>query len=57
MRDIIFKGQYADYLVVLANGAELTVSDAPDIADIAPRSAVTLSWPPEAGDAFAASGA
>ncbi len=54
LRDVIFKGQYADYLVVLANGAELTVSGAPDLAGIAPRSAVTLSWAPEAGDAFAA---
>jgi len=54
LRDIIFKGQYADYLVDLANGAEIVVSGAPDIAGLAPRGTVTISWPPAAGHAFLA---
>jgi putative spermidine/putrescine transport system ATP-binding protein/spermidine/putrescine transport system ATP-binding protein len=54
LRDIIFKGQYADYLVALDNGAELVVSDAPEIAGVARRGAVTVTWPPAAGHAFLA---
>ncbi len=54
LRDVIFKGQYADYLVALDNGAELTVSDAPEVPGIGPRQAVALSWAPAAGDAFLA---
>jgi putative spermidine/putrescine transport system ATP-binding protein/spermidine/putrescine transport system ATP-binding protein len=54
LRDIIFKGQYADYLIDLANGAELVVSDAPEIAGVASRGPVALSWLPAAGHAFVA---
>ena len=53
LRDIIFKGQYADYLVDLANGAEIVVSDAPAIDGVAPRGKVAVFWPPEAGHVFA----
>ncbi len=55
LRDVIFKGQYADYLVTLANGAEVVVSDAPEIAGVAPRRPVVIRWPAAAGDAFRAS--
>ena len=53
LRDVIFKGQYADYLVTLDNGAELVVSDAPEVAGVALRGTVALSWAPGAGDTFA----
>jgi len=54
LRDVIFKGQYADYLVDLPNGLGLTVSGAPDLAGLGKDRPVTLSWPVEAGDAFPA---
>jgi putative spermidine/putrescine transport system ATP-binding protein/spermidine/putrescine transport system ATP-binding protein len=54
LRDVIFKGQYADYLVDLANGAELVVSGTPELAGVARHGAVAVSWPPGAGHAFMA---
>jgi len=54
VRDIIFKGQYSDYFVILENGAELVISDAPDIPSIEIQSSVEICWPPEAGYAFTA---
>jgi len=54
LRDIIFKGQYSDYFVILENGFELVVSDAPDIPSIKIRDPVEVRWLPEAGDAFVA---
>ena len=53
LRDIIFKGQYSDYFVVLENGAELVVSDTPESPSIEIRHPVEVCWPPEAGYAFA----
>ena len=53
LRDIIFKGQYSDYFVVLANGTELVVSDATETG-LSIRQPVALCWPPAAGDAFRA---
>jgi ABC-type Fe3+/spermidine/putrescine transport system ATPase subunit len=52
LRDVIFKGQYADYFVELQNGAELVVSAATVLSEIKPREPVEIAWPPEAGDAF-----
>ena len=57
LRDAIFKGQYADYLVALPSGRELIASGPPDLATLSKNQPVTLSWAPEAGDAFAAEGA
>lgn len=54
LRDVIFKGQYADYFVVLDSAQELVVSGPPHAADLTPRSPVTLSWPAVAADLFAA---
>jgi len=54
LRDVIFKGQYADYLVDLANGAEIVVSAAPELAGVERRGAVAISWPAGAGHAFLA---
>ena len=56
LRDIIFKGQYADYLVELENGEVLIVSDSPAIDGVTPRDRVAVLWPPAAGHAFAAPG-
>lgn len=52
LRDVIFKGQYADYLVALEGGLELTVSGPPHAGGLQPRNAVTLSWPAQAADVF-----
>ncbi len=55
LRDVIFKGQYADYFVVLDGGKELTVSGPPESDVLKAQSEVTISWPPQAADVFAAS--
>jgi len=54
LRDAIFKGQYADYLVAVGDALELIASGPPDLAGIGKNQPVTLSWRPEAGDAFPA---
>jgi putative spermidine/putrescine transport system ATP-binding protein/spermidine/putrescine transport system ATP-binding protein len=54
LRDAIFKGQYADYLVGVGSGLELVASGPPDLAGMRKDQPVTLSWRPEAGDAFLA---
>ena len=55
VRDVIFKGQYADFRVVLRNGQEITVSSShraepPEGGDI------HITWKPERADAFPAEG-
>ena len=52
VRDIIFKGQFADYLVRVDNEAELLVSGPPSHPEIARGTRVTLSWDEEAADMF-----
>ena len=52
LRDIIFKGQYSAYFVVLKNGAELVVNAATEMSELQIRHPVEISWAPEAGDAF-----
>ncbi len=54
LRDAIFKGQYADYLVGVGNGRQIVASGSPDLAGVGKNKPVTLSWAPEAGDAFRA---
>ena len=56
VRDVIFKGQFADYHVRVANRTELVVSAPPALAGIERGAAVTLSWPADAADIFSASG-
>lgn len=57
VRDVIFKGQFADYHVRVANRAELVVSAAPPtLTGVERGSSVTLSWPAEAADVFALTG-
>lgn len=57
MRDAIFKGQYADYLVDLSEGVEIIVSAPPDNTSIQRNMDVFLSWSLEAPDVFPTQGA
>jgi ABC-type Fe3+/spermidine/putrescine transport system ATPase subunit len=52
LRDVIFKGQVADYIVVLPNGSELTVSEAVGIPIVQAHDRVLVTWAPERGRAF-----
>ncbi len=54
VRDVIFKGQFADYFVRTSNGAELVVSGPPSLPGVERGSSVTLGWTAEAGDMFPA---
>ena len=56
VRDIIFKGQFADYFVRAGNDEELVVSAPPTLPGITRGSRVTLGWPAEAADMFVAPG-
>ena len=53
VRDIIFKGQFADYIVRADNGAELVVSGPPSVPGVERNSRVSLGWAGEAADVFA----
>jgi putative spermidine/putrescine transport system ATP-binding protein/spermidine/putrescine transport system ATP-binding protein len=53
LRDMIFKGQYADFLVAIGDGLELTVSAQPQ-SGMRAGTAVALWWPAEHADAFPA---
>ena len=52
VRDIIFKGQFADYFVRTGNEAELVVSGPPRLAGVERGSRVTLGWAAVAADVF-----
>jgi spermidine/putrescine transport system ATP-binding protein len=52
LRDIIFKGQYSAYFVVLKNGEELVVHATTETSELQIRHPVEICWAPEAGDAF-----
>ncbi len=56
LRDIIFKGQYSAYFVVLKNGEELVVNAATERPELQIRHPVEVSWNPTAGDAFVTEG-
>ncbi len=53
VRDIIFKGQFADYIVRADNDVELVVSGPTSVAGVERNARVTLGWPVEAADVFA----
>jgi putative spermidine/putrescine transport system ATP-binding protein len=55
IRDVIFKGQYADFLVVLENKQEITASDS-HREQMAEGAQVHVTWEPENADAFPAEG-
>ena len=52
VRDIIFKGQFADYFVRTGNGSELVVSAPPTLPGVTRGSRVILGWPVAAADVF-----
>jgi ABC-type Fe3+/spermidine/putrescine transport system ATPase subunit len=54
LRDVIFKGTAADYMVVADNGIELTVSGPVAAGRMQAQDRVRLSWPVSAGHAFPA---
>jgi len=51
IRDVIFKGQYADFLVVLENMQEITASDS-HREQMVEGAQVHVTWEPENADAF-----
>jgi putative spermidine/putrescine transport system ATP-binding protein len=55
MRDIIFKGQYADFLILLKSGQEITASDS-HRGRFEKGMAVNVRWEPENADAFPVGG-
>ena len=56
VRDIIFKGQFADYIVRADNEAELVVSGPPTVPGVDRNSRVNVGWAVEAADVFAVEG-
>jgi ABC-type Fe3+/spermidine/putrescine transport system ATPase subunit len=54
LRDIIFKGQTANYLVTLDNGAEIVASGAPRYMNLRPGENVYAHWAAETGVSFKA---
>ena len=52
LRDVIFKGQTANYIVVLGDGSEIIVSSAPRGLDLQPNEAVVVHWPVARGACF-----
>jgi putative spermidine/putrescine transport system ATP-binding protein/spermidine/putrescine transport system ATP-binding protein len=56
LRDIIFKGATADYLIGLDNGAELMVSETSEVMVLTRNTAVEVTWPVAAGACFANAG-
>jgi len=54
LRDIIFKGQVADYMVTLPGGTEVVVSEPAAVPRLQPQSPVAITWPIAAGHSFAA---
>ena len=53
LRDIIFKGQTANYIVALPDGGNLVVSDTPRTIGVRPNEPVVVRWPAGAGSCFA----
>ena len=56
LRDVIFKGTTADYMVRLDNGGELIVTDAVALPAIGRDDPVHVVWPPAAGECFTRNG-
>jgi spermidine/putrescine transport system ATP-binding protein len=54
LRDVIFKGSTADYIVALDNGAELMVSESSEIIPFRRDQRIEVVWPVAAGACFAA---
>lgn len=54
LRDVIFKGQTANYIVALSGGGDLIVSGTPRAATVVPNDPVVVRWPSTSGACFAA---
>jgi putative spermidine/putrescine transport system ATP-binding protein len=52
LRDVIFKGQTANYIVVLDDGSDIVVSGAPHGLDLQPSDPVIVHWPVTRGACF-----
>jgi putative spermidine/putrescine transport system ATP-binding protein/spermidine/putrescine transport system ATP-binding protein len=52
LRDIIFKGQTANYFVTLSNGAEIVASGTPRASSLQPGEAVVARWAASGGSTF-----
>jgi spermidine/putrescine transport system ATP-binding protein len=52
LRDIIFKGQTANYFISLSNGAEIVASGTPRALSLQPGDNVIAHWPAKAGSSF-----
>ena len=57
LRDIIFKGQTANYIIALPQGSDLVVSDTPRAVSLRPSDPVIVRWPAGSGACFAAESA
>jgi len=57
LRDIIFKGQTANYIIALPHGSDLVVSDTPRSVSLRPSDPVIVRWPAGSGACFAAESA
>lgn len=56
LRDVIFKGQTANYIVALPEGGDLVVSNTPRAVSIHPNEQVLVRWPAGAGSCFPSDG-
>ncbi|HNB26152.1 MAG TPA: ABC transporter ATP-binding protein [Alphaproteobacteria bacterium] len=56
LRDIIFKGQTANYIIALPQGSDLVVSDTPRTIALKPSDPVVVRWPAGSGSCFTAEG-
>jgi putative spermidine/putrescine transport system ATP-binding protein/spermidine/putrescine transport system ATP-binding protein len=52
LRDVIFKGQTANYIVALSDGSEIVISVARRGLDLQPREPVRVHWPVARGACF-----
>jgi putative spermidine/putrescine transport system ATP-binding protein/spermidine/putrescine transport system ATP-binding protein len=52
LRDVIFKGQTANYIVVLEDGTDIVVSGDPHGLDLKPADSVVVHWPITRGNCF-----
>ena len=57
LRDIIFKGQTANYIVALPSGTDLIVSGTPRASNLHSNDAVVVRWPSGSGSCYAATSA
>jgi ABC-type Fe3+/spermidine/putrescine transport system ATPase subunit len=52
LRDVIFKGQTANYFISLSNGAEIVSSGTPRVLSFQPGEDVVARWPAKVGSSF-----